>query len=534
MDARERAARSRRRDRGFVLAALAVFAAAALLATWPAIRHVDSHYLAWPSPGEGEAAAGDHLQLAWAFWLPGHQLERGAAPWADPYSFRPEAEAAPNVQGWLLGLPYWVAERVSGPVSAYNIVVLLSFLAAGAFACAWLRAVGLGRPASLLGGLAFTLAPYLVGQRAGHLLGLVAFLLPAVLLALERRRFLWAALALAAIPASGQLHLALGAIPLAVGYTWARVPRRHRARALAAVPAVAAGLAVHWLVVRDSIAQGRSFAQVERYSVEASGFATRSVPADVEQLVFLGWLTPLLAIAGLAIAWRKWRGLAVVLGVAVVVPGLLALGANLPGYELLWRSFPPLHATRVPERLLPITALAIAALAACSLDALERLVTISHKRWLLAVATALLGVALAADVRLEVFDAVAPDRESAAYAAMTGDGRLLELPVFRPDVHYGSVYVAYARQSPRERPLGYSTTAPRAADRVARELEGLSCGRGSVPASLGIRYVALHGGLYRQSGAWAPGCAAATAQALTSAGWTLLARDGPVATYAAP
>ena len=71
---------------GFVALALALYAACAVLATWPAVRHVEGHYLARPAPGYGEAAAGDHLQLAWAFWLPGHQLERGAAPWADPYS----------------------------------------------------------------------------------------------------------------------------------------------------------------------------------------------------------------------------------------------------------------------------------------------------------------------------------------------------------------------------------------------------------------------------------------------------------------
>ena len=29
---------------------------------------------------------GDHLQTAYALWLPGHQLARGAEPWLDPYS----------------------------------------------------------------------------------------------------------------------------------------------------------------------------------------------------------------------------------------------------------------------------------------------------------------------------------------------------------------------------------------------------------------------------------------------------------------
>jgi hypothetical protein len=199
----------------FVLVACALYALCALWATWPAIRHVDGHYLARPAAGHGEAAAGDHLQLGWAFWLVGHQLERGASPLADPYSFRPEADPPPSLQGWLLGLAYWPLAVAFGDVWAYDLVVLLTFVLAGGLACWWLRTLDVSRPAALVGGAVFCLMPYRVGQSAGHLLGLISFLLPAVLLALERRRYVVAALALAAIPLSGQLHLALGAIPLA-------------------------------------------------------------------------------------------------------------------------------------------------------------------------------------------------------------------------------------------------------------------------------------------------------------------------------
>src|SRR5262245_16708383 len=100
MEAGARAAGRGRGARGrFVAVALGVYVVAALVATWPGVRHVDDGYLARPAPGYGEAAAGDHLQLGWAFWLVGHQLGQGAAPWADPYSFRPEAEVSPSVQG---------------------------------------------------------------------------------------------------------------------------------------------------------------------------------------------------------------------------------------------------------------------------------------------------------------------------------------------------------------------------------------------------------------------------------------------------
>ncbi len=533
MDAGNGAARRERDHRGrFVALALAVYAACAVWASWPAIRHVDGHYLARPAAGFGEAAAGDHLQLAWALWLPGHQLERGAAPWADPYSFRPKAEAAPNLQGWLLGLPYWPLDRAFGHVWAYNLLVLLSFVAAGGLACWWLRALGLVRSAALAGGLVFALAPYRVGQSTGHLLGLIAFLLPAVLLALERRRFVLAGLALAAIPLSGQIHLAMGAVVVCLGYAWARVPQAAWWKAgTAALAAAVAAVVVQQTVVGGSIAGGgRSFAQVERYSAELSDFLTRGVGGGVEELVFVGWLTPLLALAGLW-AVRRRRGLAWFLGLSALLPGLLALGANLPLYAPLWHALPWLRFARVPERLLPVACLALAALVALALD----LVAQSHKARLpIALVTAAAIAMLAIDVRVPVFGAVAPDRANGAYAAIRGEGRLLELPVFRPDIHFGSVYLAYARQSPRERPQGYSTTAPPAADRLARELRGLSCGRGAVPPELGVRYVAVHRGLYRQSGFFGEGCASAAESRLRELGWRLLARDGAVSAWVGP
>jgi hypothetical protein len=227
--------------------------------------------------------------------------------------------------------------------------------------------------------------------------------------------------------------------------------------------------------------------------------------------------------------WRRQRGLAVTLGLATILPALLALGANLPGYEQLWRALPPLHAARVPERLLPISCLALAGLVAFALD---RLVTQCYKARLGAGLVTVAVVVLAVDLRVPVFGAVAADLPSPAYAAIRGEGRLFELPVFRPDIHFGSVYLGYARQSPRERPQGYSTLATPTADRLSRELRGLSCGRGEIPAELGVRFVALHRGLYEQSGFFAGGCAQAAEQQLLDHGWRPLARDGQISVFA--
>ena len=79
---------------------------------------------------------------------------------------------------------------------------------------------------------------------------------------------------------------------------------------------------------------------------------------------------------------------------------------------------------------------------------------------------------VAADLWVPLYDPLVADEDNAVYAQVADapPGRLLELPVLPPDAYAGSVYLYYAMQAPRERPLGYATSAPPAAFRVAREL----------------------------------------------------------------
>ena len=87
-------------------------------------------------------------------------------------------------------------------------------------------------------------------------------------------------------------------------------------------------------------------------------------------------------------------------------------------------------------------------------------------------------VLLLADLRVTTFEATAADRGNEAYAALRDGppGRVLEVPVFRPGIHYGGVYLYYGTQAPRERPQGYSTLAPVEADELAKELAAINCG----------------------------------------------------------
>ena len=435
-----------------------------MLATSPALFETD-RFLGYGVAREGRVTPGDHLQTVYNLWLPGHQLAQGEAPWLDPYSFQPEAEERVNFPGWPFAFVFGPLEALFGTVAGWNLFVLLTYAGAGGFAALWLRALGLPLGAALVGGLAFALAPYRVAQSTGHLLGPVSMLLPLALYGVERRITWLAAAALASIPLSGQVHLALGAIPFVVAYALAR--GRLRLGSIAGATAIAGGATV-WALSLDE-APERPFSEVERYSAGLGDFLDRS-PDEFERFVYLGWLLPLAALAGLVTLCLidtklRSRSLAAVLGLGAVVPCLLALGANLPGYGSLWRHT-PLHSTRVPERMLPIACLCLAGLAALALACVYQ--TQSRSRLVAAVAL----VVVAADLWVPLYDPLNADEDNAVYAQLDAapPGRLLEVPVLPPDAYAGSVYLYYSMQAPRERPLGYSTSAPPEAFAVARRL----------------------------------------------------------------
>ena len=479
MALRPRRAPGRRRTaRGgarLVAVGAALYLGAGAIALSPALAHADEQLLGYGSPRTGAVTPGDHLQTAYNLWLPGHELANGGVPWHDPYSFQPEADERVNFAAWPFAVVFGPLHALLGTVGAWNAFLLLTYVGAGAFAALWLRSLDVPDAAALVGGLAFALAPYRSVQTAGgHLLGPVSMLLALALWAFESKRSWLAVAALASIPLSGQVHLALGAIPFFVLYAWLR--RGLRSGIVAAAVSVACGIVVYAVGIHGTVgAGGRSFAQVERYSADPVDFVSRHGRDGFESFVFLGWLLPVVAAAGLVVLFRRDQRLAAALAAGVVVPVVLALGSNTPLYEPLWRVVPGLGHTRVPERLLPIACLCLAALAAFA---------VAELRWRhTAIAAAVL---LALDLRVSAYRPLGADEENPVYGALAiaGPGRLLERPLYLPDRQAGSVYLYYAMQAPRERPLGYSTTAPPAADRVARELR-----RGYPPAALGVRWV---------------------------------------------
>ncbi len=516
-----------------------------MVATAPAIASFRSAFMAGGARGFGEAAAGDHLQSVYRLWLLGHQLGRGSAPWRDPYSFQPLTEPQITLSWWPFGLPFWPLDTLFGPVVAWNILLLAGVVAAGLATYGWLRLLDLPCVAALLGGLAFAIAPYRLAQSSEHMLGWIAVFIPVALFAFERSRrtgstwraHAWGALSLLAlmtIPLSGQVHLAMGAIPFCLVYALVRFRWISTLwLAAGAVAGIAIGLRFHETVISESIQPaGRSLDQVRMFEADWVDLISRFASTGQEAYTYIGWLLPVLAVAGVVLLARRQLLLAVLLALSVLAPLLVALGTNLPTYALLFHHIEPFRYPRVPERLVPIANLALAALAAC---ALAWILSRVGSRWR-GVAVAVATLLVLGDLLVLPFRATAADPGNAAYRQLNAEpaGRVVELPLFEPGVHFGSIYQYYSLQAPRQRPGGYSTLAPYAPYAFFWSLNRMNCGvirEGDIPRlhSLGVRYLVFHGGVYRQAvraGAWFAW------QALQEAGFRATSPTGIVRLFA--
>jgi hypothetical protein len=539
-----------------VLAA-AVYLAAGVLTAIPAIGQARSQFLADGAPDRNEVAAGGHLEASYRLWLAGHQLERGEPPWRDPYSFQPEVTPTVNPAWWPFGILYWGLVRSSDPVLAWNVLLLLGIAVAGGLTCAWLRALGLPRGPALAGGLVFAIAPSRLQQSADDLLGLTSLLLPLALWAFEHalraRRWWWstawhllAGASLASIPLTGQLSLAMGAIPFFTVYAAVRTRAAwHLGGAAAgALAAVAAGLFLRLAVIDGTIAaDGWPLTEVRERSAAWLDLVTR------DGIAFVGWLTPLVALGGLTVltrSRRRARALAVLLALGVVVPSILALGTTAPFFGFARDVFSPLRYALDPGRMLPIACLSLAALVAFALEWFERpacarLATpptrarrLGEVHPMVVVTAVAIGLLLA-DLRTSPFEASAAGPGNRAYDALgEGSGRVLELPIVEPRDDLGTVYLYYAMQAPRERPLGTTAWAPVEADDVARALRPIDCGDwttrpGPLLNALGVRAIALHRGLFGRPGV--PERAWFAWMGLLQAGFRPVARDEPVTVF---
>jgi hypothetical protein len=422
---------TRRHRRGEDLACLALLALAVAAFFWPLFIKG-----AWIPRG-----GGDLVSFLWPMYqFAARSLRSGSLPLWNPHLHSGVPFAADNQSG-LFYPPNLLTFAFFGPPSyavMEGLVLFHMWLAAAAM-FALLRGLGLGRPAAVLGSLAFGLSDLFVTHVGNLNLNAAAAWLPLLVLlthrALERRSAAWASgtgavLAVAALAGHGQILLFLGlAVGLYVFYYlvkhsadpsgahplgsgWRRAGKT--AGLALIVAAVGFGGAALMLMPAYQMAghSGRghlSYQEATRYSLPprsligllAPGFYGRGPanfwgPWDRVEVGYAGVGTLVLATLSLTASLnRLCRGRTpdtpaqrgdeghhsrfplAYFGVLIPVAFVLAMGRYTPAYRLAYRVVPTLDRIRAPARLIVLGDFGLAAVASYGLDRLLR-----DRRWL--------------------------------------------------------------------------------------------------------------------------------------------------------
>lgn len=158
--------------------------------TYPLVDHLTEAlpYASVPSPGHELVwrAHGDYLQFYYYLWLFKEGLLGRAPPLRDPYQFA-TGDPIWSLPGSFIPVSALFALLAPlGDLTAYNVLVLLSFPFTGLAMAAWLQRVTGSWLAGTVGGLIYALAPYRLGALlGGQPAGMAYPLLPLVLLGVE-------------------------------------------------------------------------------------------------------------------------------------------------------------------------------------------------------------------------------------------------------------------------------------------------------------------------------------------------------------
>lgn len=395
----ESLARSPALGRRELVGVCALALALAVVTSWPLALHLGSRI----APD-----LGDPIRTAWQIAWVGHALLHQPLHLWSSNAFWPARNSLAFSDSLLGYAPTALVGH--GPVAAvvrYNLLFLFAYSLAFVGPYLLSRELGLGRISSAVAGAAFAYAPFRAAE-AGHLhvissggIALALFLM----LRGYRRHAPWTIAAGWAVAAwqlslgftlGLQLAYLLAALSVIVAVAWLRRGRPAPPRAV--VAATAGGLALFGLVAalqaspylqvsHDYPSARRTIAEVQRYSAPAKallaapannrvwGSATAplrdSLSSHNESDLFPGAVITLLAIVGVSVSVLD-RRLRIWLAAAAVITGLLALGLSLTSggypYRLLYDLLPGWDGVRTPGRLVTMTSLALALLAAAGVD----------------------------------------------------------------------------------------------------------------------------------------------------------------------
>jgi hypothetical protein len=339
----------------------------------------------------------------------------------------------------LLAAP---AIALSGPVLGYNLVLLLSVIASGLGAQLLARRASGDRLAAFVGGAVFAVGAHR-WIRLAHLHAQVTLFLPFALLAFDgfwrRRTFPRALLVglLLALQALSSIYLgAITALALFAALA-AAVLGGLRGRDLLKL---AGGLALAALLlapVMRPYLHMRAFqgvewtlADVATYATTLESYAASGTrllgpltqrhldPARVQDTLFPGLVPLLLGLAGLAVAPRRYKAVAVIASAAAIV---ISLGPQTALYRVLHDNVVLVRGVRALSRFSLLPVLALSVLSALALAG----------RWRLALLALPLMLIEAGNVPTAW--AVTPRPPEYAAWLRGGDGAVLHLPAGEPD-----------------------------------------------------------------------------------------------------
>jgi hypothetical protein len=417
-----------------IAVSLAGHALLALIMSWPLVLDL---------AGSGVMDRPDGRLNAWILAWDVHALTHAPARLFQAPIFHPLPDTLAFSENLLvpaiLSAP---ALALGGPVLGYNFVLLLSLVLSGLGAQLLVRRVGGDRLAAFVGGAIFAVGSHR-WIRLAHLHAQVTLFLPFALLAFDlfwQRRTWRRALAigaLLALQALSSIYLgAITALGLAAAVV-AAVAGGLRGRdllklggGLALACVLVAPVMRPYLRMRTFHAMEWTLADVAAYATTLESYAASGTrlygpltqrhldPARVQDTLFPGLVPLVLGIAGLAVAPRRYRAVAILGSAAAIV---FSLGPETAVYRALHEQVVLVRGVRALSRFSLLPVLALSVLSGLALSG----------RWRLAVLALPLMLVEASNVPIAYAKALPPP-ESARWLAGR-ESAVLHLPAGEPD-----------------------------------------------------------------------------------------------------
>ncbi|MBI2954152.1 MAG: YfhO family protein [Chloroflexi bacterium] len=392
------------------LAAIAAFVPVTVAFFWRAI-FVDG---VWMPQGGGDLAS--FLYPVYSFAA--DSIQHGVLPLWNPYLYGGSPFAA-DIQTSLFYPPNMLAFLTARPFTFTTLeeLAILNFFLGAVFTYLYARSLGLGVLSSFTAGTIFGFGGFMAAH-LGHLNMISAAIwLPLILLFFHRAvtrgsllAALWAGAAYGISMLAGHTQIALY-IGFTLGLCWlwhltldARfkepvatqqtpsLPRRLASLPITAITAIAAAavqLLPSYELMRLSLRADLTYAKAAEFSASPTGLITLIIPhffGDnpaaywglkwnlTEVYGYVGILPLLLAIAAILLR-RNRRGVVLFLGALAVLSILFSLGEYTVLHGWLYKFVPGFDKVRSAGRFLLLFNLAIALLAATSLDSLKSGIT---------------------------------------------------------------------------------------------------------------------------------------------------------------